>query len=89
MADAYLTYRIVLAKHSGKISDGTSDSALALSIDLARNVANGPAQVFVKSQVNGALRRTPLPFVRIQGLHRRMIKPASFIRNPRSIHLQL
>jgi hypothetical protein len=43
----------------------------------------------VKSQVNGALRRTPLPFVRIQGLHRRMIRPASFIRSPRSIHLQL
>jgi hypothetical protein len=60
-----------------------------LAIDLARNVANGRAQVFVNSQVNDALRRTPLPFVRIQGLLRRMIKPASFIRNPRSIQLQI
>ena len=36
-----------------------------------------------------ANRRTLLPFVRIQGLLRQIMKPASFIRNPRSIQLQL
>ena len=56
---------------------GTLIPLWRLSIDLARNVANGRAQVFVKPQVNGAPRRTPLPFVRIQGLLRRTAKKRS------------